>query len=495
MNVLISILPIMFILLGIVILKKPAKIVAFITMLITVILGIFIYRLPAEQLISDGRNAITNALYIAAIILGAFTLLNLMKFSGALDKINHLLLNITNDKRALVIIVAFGFGGFLEGAAGGGSPAAIVTPFLVGLGFQPLMAITAGLLSNGLFAAFGGAGNPVVSGVSPIAQNLSVQLASKSSGLIIPILGLIFPILLIYLLYGKEGLINLKAFLLTVGFTFGITMFIISNYIGPELVSLLSGTMVMLVSYIYIKTIGIDTPEEFKYSFSETKEKEPWENYTALQAFSPYILVLLLLPLVRFSFPIKILSRYGYGTWVGSVIFICAVIGMIILKQTKFFGKIVKKAILGVIPAFITMVSLLVIANIMRSSGMMLTIAQTLANTSLLYPFIAVFIGSLGSFMTGTAAGANIMFAPLHLQTSQLLNMNIGLLFGANNTGSSLGNAICPNNIVAVSTVVGLPNQEGEILKRVFKGWGILILIGGLISLFYNFIIPNFGML
>lgn len=154
----------------------------------------------------------------------------------------------------------------------------------------------------------------------------------------------------------------------------------------------------------------------------------------------------------------------------------------------------VKTAFLGVVPAYITMASLLLISNIMKSTGMMLTIARTLSNTGFFYPFIAVLIGSLGSFMTGTAAGANIMFAPLHLQAAKLLNLNIAVLFGANNTGSSLGNAICPNNIVAVATVVGISGKEGEILKRVLKGWAILVIAGGMLALLLNMLYPVLGL-
>lgn len=486
MELIISILPIILVLVGIVVFKKPARDVALITMIITVVMGMVLFNLPLNQIVSDGVNGFENALYIAVIIFGAFTLLNLMRVSGALDKINNSLLTITNDKRALIIVIAFGFGTFLEGAAGGGSPAAIVTPFLVGLGFEPMVAITAALLSNGLSGAFGGAGNPVASGIVPIADYITVQEASVASGMILPILGLIFPFLLIFILYGQEGLKGIKGFLLTIGLTFSITMFTISNFVGPELVALLSGLLVMIVSVGYLKFVKIDTVEQFVYAAPKRDKREKWEDYTVLQAFSPYIFVLILLPLVRFAIPMDILGRYGYGTWVGTVIFICAILGTIVLKEIQKLGEIIKTAFIGVIPAFLTMVALLIVSNIMQSSGMMFNIANALANTGVFYPFVAVLIGSLGSFMTGTAAGANIMFAPLHLQTAQLLDMNIALLFGANNTGSSLGNAICPNNIVAVSTVVGYKNKEGEILRRVLKGWAILVVLGGLLALVYS---------
>lgn len=484
MEYLLSLLPVILVLIGIVVLKKSARNTALLTMIFTIILACFKFQVTGEMVFADIKSGIINALYIAAIIFGAFSLLNLMKISGALNVINNTLLKITNDKRVLIIIVAFGFGAFLEGAAGGGSPASIVTPFLVGLGFEPMLSIVAALLCNGMFAAFGGAGNPVVSGVAPIASDLSVTLASKASGMMLPIIGLVFPFILIYTLYGKNGFKNLGKYLVITGMVYSLTMYLISNYIGPELVALMCGVFIMLSSLAYVKLIGIDTPDEFKYEYSGKTNIE--EKYSFFQASSPYLLLLILLPAARFLIPMKILARFGYGTWVGAVIFICASIGTLILKQGHKFKTIVLEALKGVISAFITMVSLLIIANTMKSAGMILTIATGLSHTGAFYPFIAVLIGSLGSFMTGTAAGANIMFAPLHLQTSQLLNLNIAVLFGANNTGSSLGNAICPNNIVAVSTVVGMKNSEGKILNRVLKGWALLVFIGGLVAILIN---------
>lgn len=506
MKVLLALTPIIFVLIGIVVLKKPAQNVSILAAIYSVILALTVFNGNITMAGMEAYAGVISALQIMAIIFGAFTLLNVMQSSGAMDRINVTIAGVTNDKRILIILIAFCFGAFLEGAAGAGTPAAIVAPFLVGLGFQPIVAIMAALLSNGIPASFGGAGVTTISGSAGVNEIVSVMNASKATGWIHPFGALIMPTLLMILLYGKGSRKGIKGILISTGAVYGLTYFLVSNFIGPELVSMITGIVSMLWVIFYLKILKVETPEEYLYipeGASETNGDEVDEDavaaikskYTAFRALSPYVILLIALPVIRFSVPLTILTRYGYPTWVGTVIFIVAMVATLVLGTSKDIPKIVKNAFVSVIPAFLAMASLLIVANMMTSTGMMLLIAKALCNTGVFYPFIVVFIGSLGAFMTGTALGSNIMFAPLHMEAASILSVSPTLLFAANNAGSSLGNIICPNNVVAVCTTVGMLGEEGEVIKRVLLGWAILaILYGALAMMYVHVLFPTFGM-
>lgn len=494
MNILIAITPIIFVMVGIVALKKPAKYVSLCAMVYTVILAVFFFGGNYETVQTQGIKGVLEALKTMCVIFGAFTMLSVLRLSGAMDKINMTISQITDDRRVQVIVIAFCFGAFLEGAAGAGTPAAVAAPFLVGLGFSPLTAASACLISNGFPSSYGGAGLSTIVGTAGVSDIVPTIIASGAAGRIHAIGGLIIPTILILVLFGKKGLNGIKVFLIYIGVVWGGTLFIFSNYIGPELTALGTGCISILAVIFYVKIIKVKTPEEFRFIATE-KQKE--SKFTSLQALSPYLILMIALPVIRFTIPLNILTMYGYPTWVGTVIFTVALIGALILGMAKLIPQAIKIALMAVVPAFISMGSLLVLANIMNATGMMSLIATTLSGTAgMLYPAVAVTIGSLGSFMTGSTLGSNIMFSPLHVEAASLLKLNPAILVGAQSAGGALGNMICPNNVVAVGTTVGLSGKEGLIMKAVMKVFFLMLFIYGGLALLYSYVLfPTFGML
>lgn len=142
-------------------------------------------------------------------------------------------------------------------------------------------------------------------------------------------------------------------------------------------------------------------------------------------------------------------------------------------------------------PVLITMGSLLVVSYIMQSesTGMMSLISGDIASaTQLIYPAAAVFIGALGSFITGTGLGSNIMFAPLNTQASQMLGINPVTVFAGQNAGASLGNLICPNNTVAACATVNEIGNESRVMKKTIPAFAIIAVIYGALTMLYTFI-------
>lgn len=142
-------------------------------------------------------------------------------------------------------------------------------------------------------------------------------------------------------------------------------------------------------------------------------------------------------------------------------------------------------------PVLITMGSLLVVSYIMQSesTGMMSLISGDIASAAqLMYPAAAVFIGALGSFITGTGLGSNIMFAPLNTQASQMLGINPVTVFAGQNAGASLGNLICPNNTVAACATVNEIGNESRVMKKTIPAFAIIAVIYGALTMLYTFI-------
>ena len=260
-----------------------------------------------------------------------------------------------------------------------------------------------------------------------------------------------------------------------------------------------TGLIAILLSVAYVKLVKIKTPEEYRYHFDRSTRK-----YSAFQALSPYVYMLILLPAVRYGFPalvpngFAVMCTFGYIVWVDVVILICGLLGAATIGvKLSQYRDICKKTIKHVMPVMVTMSSLLIVSYIMQSSntGMMQLLASDIAavvGTS--YPAAAVLIGSSGSFITGTGLGSNIMFADMHMQAAEALGMNPITIFAGQNAGASLGNLICPNNTVAACATVDAVGQENKVMKRTLPAFAIILVIYMVLTMLYTCVLfPNFG--
>ena len=496
--------PILIVLLGIMAFKKSAMKVAPISLVVTIVLAFTFFNV--DNLSFSENSSIVGELLlkglvegakIVLMVFGAFVVLNTLKLNGAMEDVKNTVSRISHDRRVQLVIVGMMVPIFLEGAAGAGAPAAIAAPFLVALGFDPITSIAVALLGDATPCSWGGAGLTTISGgAALVSEGISTtMLNSAMVGRIHMFGALIIPFIIIWLAFGKKGFKGIVPYLFFAGISTGAVMFLLSNYVGPEVTSMGTGLISILLSVVFVKLKKIETPEEFKYEFP----KETVSKYKPFVALSPYIYMLVILPVVRYTFPLEFLTKFGYIVWVDCVIFICAVLGAVTQKVSpKDFLKTCGQTIKGIIPVLITMGSLLVVAYIMQepSTGMINLIALDLAGISgKLYPAVAVLIGSMGSFITGTGLGSNIMFAPMHMDAAYSLSINPITVFAGQNAGASLGNLICPNNTVAACATVGEIGNENKVMKKTFKAFGIIVVEYMILSIIYTLILfPNFGL-
>ena len=407
------------------------------------------------------------------------------------------------DRRVQLIVIGMMVPIFLEGAAGAGAPAAIAAPFLVALGFDPITAIAVALLGDATPCSWGGAGLTTINGgASLVEAGISTNaLNSAMVGRIHMFGAMIIPFIMVAIAFGRKGFKGIVPYLCYAGVTTGTVMFLLSNFVGPEVTSMGTGLISILLSVAYVKFVPIKTPEEYTYKI----DKNSKAKYSAFRAMSPYIYMLVLLPAVRYGVPafvengFALMCTFGYIVWVDVVILICGVLGAMTLSvKRKELFEIFKGTAKGVVPVLITMGSLLVLSYIMQaeSTGMMSLIANDIAGLAgMLYPAAAVFIGSLGSFMTGTGLGSNIMFAGMHTEAAAALGMNPITVFAGQNAGASLGNLICPNNTVAACATVGEVGNESKVMFRTLPAFAIILVEYMILATVYTVVLfPNFGM-
>ena len=503
MNFIVALSPIIVVLVGIMAFKKSAMKVAPIALLWTIVLA-FTYFNVGGAAFSENVSTVDALLWkgvkeglkIVAMVFAAFVILNTVKTTGAMEDIKNTVAKISRDRRVQAITIGMMVPIFLEGAAGAGAPAAIAAPFLVALGFDPIVAIAVALLGDATPCSWGGAGLTtitggaalVTAGVSTTALNSAMVGRFHMFGV------LIIPFLITAIAFGRKGFRGIVPYLLYAGVTTGATMFVLSNYIGPEVTSMGTGLISILFSVIYVKIFRIKTPEEYQYEFP--KDIKP--KYNAFRALSPYLYMLVLLPVIRYSVPLRILTTFGYIVWVDCVIFLCAILGAVTLGvKRRQFHEICRMTVRNVLPVLVTMGSLLVVAYIMQSSttGMMTLIASGIASVAaVLYPAAAVFIGSVGSFITGTGLGSNIMFADMHITAAKSLGMNPITVFAGQNAGGSLGNLICPNNTVAACATVGEAGHESLVMKKTLAAYAVILVLYMALGMLYTLVLfPNFG--
>lgn len=474
LNFLMALSPIVVVLVGILGFKKSAKTVSPIALAWTLILAFTYFNLDGLTFAENVKvldplvwKGIKEGLKIVLMVFGAFTILNLLRETGAIEDVKATIAQISDDRRVQVVIIGMMLPIFLEGAAGAGAPAAIAAPFLVAL---------------------------VDAGLATVAQNAAMVGRFHMFGV------LVIPFVMVGMAFGKKGYKGILPYLTFAGVSTCLTMFVLSNFVGAEVTSMGTGLISILLSVAYVKLVGVKTPDEFRNESANHQRK-----YSSFKAMSPYVYMLVLLPLIRYGFPavvengFAIMCTFGYIFWVDLVILVCGILGALTLGvDFKTYKAVCKRTASGVLPVLITMGSLLIVAYIMQSSstGMMNLLASDIAAVvGRFYPAAAVLIGSSGAFITGTGLGSNIMFAQMHIDAAASLGMNPITIFAGQNAGASLGNLICPNNTVAACATVDQVGNESEVMKKTFKAFAIILVLYMVLAMLYTCVLfPNFGM-
>jgi lactate permease len=499
------IIPIAWLLVSLGFLKLPAYKACLIGLAISGIEAISLWQMDyLMALKAAAEGSVFALLPIIWVIVAAFFTYNISLHTGAITQIKQFMSSLSGDRRIQALLIAWGFGGFLEAVAGFGTAVAVPAALLIALGFEPFLAAVVCLFANTTAVAFGVVGIPV----NTLAQITELPILPISMAIVWQLapFGVLVPLLIVVTI--TKSLKRLHGVWLTTlvsGISFALAQFVVAKYVGPELPAIIGSIVAFLATVLSAK---MSPPaEEWKFpqeraaAASVTKD-QAIDVKQQMVAWMPYILLLVFVLLTSKLVPIlngplgKVTSAFliydGTGgkpltlQWLltpGTLVLVSAIIGGLIQGASLLqLAKLYAGTAWQLRKTAVTIMSIVSMAKVLGYSGMIGSIAVTLAGvTGPLYPLFAPAIGALGTFITGSDTSANILFGLLQKQTALQLGIDPIWIAAANASGACIGKLISPQSIAIAAIATGLTGKEGELLAVTAKYAAIfLIVLGGL---------------
>ena len=507
---LLAMLPIIWLIIALSGLKMAGHVACPIALIIPAVEALFLWKQKIIDVLTGGLEGFAMAIWpICLVIVAAVFTYNLVVHTKNMELIKKMLTSVSKDKRILVLIISWGFGGFMEGMAGFGTAVAIPAGILCGLGFDPIFAAMICLVANTTPVAFGSIGIPTVTAAN--VTGFSPHMTASYVVLQLAIMVILVPFFLVFITgkhEGAKGLGDYKEILfitLMSGVSFLIPQYLTAKFIGAELPAVIGSVCSMAVTIILAKVMLKGKSSKFDVEIEEKEDERSLTVKDALVAWSPFILVLVFLlltstlvpaihdPLSAIKSNVPIYTGEGAApytfTWVatpGVLILIAAFIGGIIQKCPigEIFG-VLGKTIVQMLKTIITIMAVLATAKIMGYSGMTQSIADFIVRvTGSFYPLVAPLIGSIGTFVTGSSTSSSVLFSKLQASTGAELNINQIWLVAANTVGSTAGKIISPQSIAVATAATATVGKESEILTKVIKYFVLFAVIYGLVCYF-----------
>jgi len=530
-----AVLPLLtiFVLLGAV--KMKAQWASLIALAVAIIVAIAVYGLPTGQALSSaGEGAAFGIFPIMWIVVNAIWVYNLTVSTGHFDVLRRSFGTVSDDQRIQAVIIAFCFGALLEALAGFGTPVAITAVMLIALGFSPLKAASVALVANTAPVAYGAIAVPITTLAK--VTNLPVDVLGSTVGRQTPVLAVIVPLVLVFMVDGKRGIRQTWPAALLGGVVFGLAQFVASNYISVPLTdiiaSLVSAAGIVLFLRVW-QPSEVLTGERLSESavsdrmataaggkrtpprsgaatttgtggVDEPSSGHPHDSMAeVLRAYAPYLIIIVVFSLAQVG-PIKdflakgatkftwpglnvkgpdgkapssVVFAFGWLSAAGTLLLIAGLLTMVVLRVG------VPQALRDYVRtldqlkwAILTVAAVLALAYVMNLSGQTVTIGKWLAGSGGFFAFLSPVLGWIGVAVTGSDTSSNALFGTLQVAAAKQSGLSESLLASANSSGGVLGKMISPQNLAIGAAAVGLAGQEGLIFRKVF-GWSLLFLL------------------
>ena len=485
-------------------------------------------------------TAIYGACYglfpIGWIILNVIFLYRMTCETGRFKVLQESMTGITQDTRLQLLLIAFSFGAFFEGASGFGTPVAVTAALLIGLGFPPLQASGLSLIANTAPVAYGALGTPIIA-LAAVTGYSEVALGAQV-GRILPFFSVLVPFWLVWAYAGFKGMKEIWPAIAVAGISFAIPQYLVSNHHGPWLTDIIAAlcSMACLVLFLRIwqpKQIwGHDGHDDQQRAARGT---HGYARSEVVRAWLPWVVLSVLVfcwgtytgkkimntPEKVFSFmsawqippssitnpqiPVSGLNKmvqrvppvvpkataeaavFGLN-WIsatGSGILIAAIIsgfimGLSLPKMVVMWWK----TVWHVRFSLVTIAAMMAIGILTRYSGLDATMGLAFARTGHLYPFFGTLLGWLGVALTGSDTASNVLFGSLQKISAQQIGISPVLMAAANSSGGVMGKMIDAQSIVVASTATEWYGHEGDILRYVFwHSIALACLVGVLVFL------------
>ena len=484
------------------------------------LVALLVYGMPPPMATAALVNGALFGLFpIGWIVFTAMFVYDITVTTGEFEVLKDSIAGMASDRRIQVLLIAFCFGAFLEGAAGFGTPVAICAAMLIGLGFRPLPAAGLSLIGNTAPVAFGAIGTPVITlaGVT----GLPVDTLSAMVGRQLPFFALIVPFWLVWTLAGRKAAFEVWPAALTVGASFGLVQFLVSNFIGPELVDILAslvsiGSLLLLLRSWQPRSIWRFEHERRDAPSTTTLRPEgpgaairrrpaPVPAYTRRdrrRAWVPWVMlgmivVLWGLPQVKgflndiysasvsvpfldmevvrvppvVAKPSPTAAEFAWNplSATGTALLFTAIATAAYLRlRPGEVGRILLGTLNRVKFSLLTIAAMLAIAYTSRFSGLDASMGLAFASTGALFAFFSPWLGWLGVALTGSDTSSNALFGNLQQITAQQAGLSPVLTTAANSSGGVMAKMIDAQSIVVAGVATGQQGNEGEILRYGF---------------------------
>ena len=417
---------------------------------------------------------------IVIVIIAAVFTYNVTVHTSGMETIKAMLCSVSDDKRILTLLIAWCFGGFLEGMAGFGTAVAIPASMLMALGVSPVTAILACLIANGVPTMFGS-----ITGID------AFELAFVQAIQVLPFV-IACPILMVALVGdGPRALRGSLSAALVAGLSFGLPMIVAARFVGPTLADVVAATCSLVATFLFaLARRDREVPSEYQLTNIHHYQGFGGPALQIVLAWSPFILILVALlltsqlvpavygPLSSVATTVNIYAGDPSATltftWIdtpGVIIIVCGIIGGVIQGcSVHELLQVLADTCKQMAKTIVTMLGVLACAKIMGYSGMIASIAAFFVGTlGGLYPLVAPLLGALGTFVTGSGTSSEVLFGNVQLNAAQSIGVNETWLVASNSLGISAGKMLSPQNIAIGCAACGLVGADGEILGKIAK--------------------------
>ena len=502
-------------------LRWPAPRAAGVGLMAALLMAVLVFGMPPAMAGGAATlGALTGLLPIGWIVLNILFLHRLTEEDGSFAVLQQSIATVTPDGRLQLLLIAFAFGAFFEGAAGFGTPVAVTAALLIGLGFAPLAASGLSLIANTAPVAFGALGTPILTLAK--THGYDALAVSAMVGRQLPFFSVLVPCWLMVAFSGWRGLRSVWPAALVAGVTFAVPQFLVANFMGPELVDIIAAVCSLACLTVFLRRwrpadawgpqgplpAGA-APAATAVRLDRSAVRRAWLPWGILAVvvfawglpavktwlngwFAPkfaipglHLLVEKMPPVVvaptteAAEFTFNLLSAGGTG------ILLAALIGGRVMgfgwgALARAYGATVWK----VRAPLLTIALMLALGTLTRYSGLDATLGLAFAQTGVFYPFFGTLLGWLGVALTGSDTSSNVLFGGLQKVAAGQLGLSPTLMGAANSSGGVMGKMIDAQSIVVAASATGYHGREGDILRYVFfHSVALACLVGVLVSL------------
>ena len=506
----VALAPVIWLIIALCVIKLPAYQACTVALIISFFIASNMFDMSTTDTLTAALEGGALALWpIIWVIIAAIFTYNLSVYTKGIETIKEMLNSVSTDQRVIVLLIAWGFGGFLECMSGFGTAVAIGASMLASIGINPISAIIVCLLANAVQSSYGSIGLPLTTLAqltnfegSQIATFTTIQLAFMM---------IVMPFLMI-VTFGQslKALRGMIPICLVAGLGFLLPALGAGYFMGAGLSGVAGAILSMGLIVVYAKMFPIKDPD---YEVEVPDETSEISSSVAIKAWLPFILIFVfliatsklvppvheLLSQVKTSVPIYTgegANPYTF-TWIvtpGTLILSAAIIsGFIQGASVSDMLSVLNRTVKTLVPTFITMITIIATARIMGYSGMITAMATTTVEaTGTFYPAISPLIGAAGSFITGSATTSGVLFGKLQADSAVVIGANeIGQAWmaAANAAGACVGKIISPQSIAIGVAAVGIRGVESQIMKFAVKVFlPFIIIMGGIVYFGLSFV-------